>query len=194
MNIGDPISLFKEWLEEARLHPAIADATAMSLATAQKNGQPSVRIVLLKAVDQRGFCFYTNMESHKAQALKANPRAGLCFYWPPLGRQVRIEGMVEQVTDQEADDYFHSRPRESQIGAWASQQSQPLKSRNSLLEGVVARSIEFEGKDVPRPDYWSGWRVVPSLIEFWQEGKFRLHDRDVYKRDDVAWIHSKLYP
>lgn len=194
MNITDPITLFKQWLEEASANPQIADATAMCLATADKAGQPSARIVLLKGVDNRGFCFYTNMDSRKAAELKANPRASLCFYWPPLGRQVRIDGMVEQVTDKEADAYFATRPRESRLGAWASSQSQPLPTRTQLLEAVVARTMEFEGQDVPRPPHWSGWRVVPGVIEFWQEGKHRLHDRDIYRRNDVAWQHNKLYP
>ena len=194
MNMSDPISLFKQWLEDASAHSAIADATAMCLATAEKDGQPSARMVLLKGVDSRGFCFYTNMESAKAKALKANPRAALCFYWQPLGRQVRIEGLVEQVTQTEADAYFESRPRESRIGAWASRQSQPLISRTHLLEEVLAQSLLFDGKEVPRPDFWSGWRVVPSMIEFWQEGHYRLHDREVYRRKDVAWEHTRLYP
>ncbi len=190
----DPISQFKLWLEEASANPAIADATAMSLATADKSGKPSVRIVLLKGVDSRGFSFYTNMSSRKASELLANPHAALCFYWPPLGRQVRIEGIVEQVTDAEADAYFASRSRESRLGAWASHQSQTLVSRAKFLEEVVAVSIEYENKDVPRPPFWSGWRIVPENIEFWQEGKFRLHDRDIYRYDGVAWQHSKLYP
>ena len=194
MNITDPISQFKQWLDEAAAYAQIADATAMSLATADKNGKPSVRIVLLKGVDRRGFCFYTNMGSRKAGELLANPHAALCFYWPPLGRQVRIEGIVEQVTDAEADAYFASRSRESRLGAWASHQSQPLVSRTKFLEEVVAVSMEYENKEVPCPPFWSGWRLVPESIEFWQEGKFRLHDRDTYRYDGVAWQHSKLYP
>jgi pyridoxamine 5'-phosphate oxidase len=195
MNITDPITLFKQWIADAAAHGAIADATAMCLATAAKDGQPSARMVLLKGIDNRGFCFYTNMESRKAAELSANPRASLCFYWQPLGRQVRIDGMVEQVTDLEADGYFATRSRESRLGAWSSEQSRPLSSRTQLLENMVARTLEFEDKEpVPRPPFWSGWRVVPSVIEFWQEGKFRLHDRDVYTRNDIAWQHSKLYP
>lgn len=194
MNITDPITLFRQWLDEASADRLIADATAMCLATVSKDGQPSARMVLLKEMDSRGFCFYTNMESRKAQELKQNPKAALCFYWASQGRQVRIEGLVEQVTGLEADNYFASRSRESQLGAWASHQSQCLPSRLHLLEDVMARTLEFEDQEVPRPPFWSGWRVVPARIEFWQEGKFRLHDRDVYCRNDVAWQHSKLYP
>lgn len=190
----DPIRLFSQWLAEAKAHAAITEPTAMCLATADTGGAPSARIVLLKGLDERGFVFYTNMDSAKSAQLKSNPRAALCFYWMPLEKQVRIEGQVEPVSAGEADIYFASRPRESRIGAWSSRQSRPLPDRQELLDAVKATTEKFAGQDVPRPPFWSGWRVVPQRIEFWQQGESRLHERDVFVSRDHRWETLKLYP
>ena len=190
----DPISKFEAWLEKARRHQGIIEPTAVALATAGKSGQPSLRMVLLKGVDARGFAFYTNMESHKARELKENPHAALCFYWMPLFRQVRVEGKVEKVSDADADAYFKSRPRESRIGAWASKQSAELPSMDILKHAVAEYEKKFEGQDVPRPPFWSGWRVIPERIEFWQQGEYRLHERELYIRQEHGWNVTKLYP
>ncbi len=191
----DPIARFEAWLAEARAHPGIIEPTAMSLATATEAGRPSVRIVLLKSVDRRGFTFFSNQESKKGRDLALNPNAALCFYWMPMGRQVRIEGRAEQVFKDEADAYFASRPRDSRIGAWASLQSWPLASREALEQAVREATERFEGKEVPRPPYWTGWRVIPERIEFWTERPFRLHDREVYVRaDDGRWSMTRLFP
>lgn len=194
----NPIEQFSEWLEEAKKNPAIIEPTAMSLATATKDAVPSVRMVLLKVLDERGFSFYTNLGSRKSRELKENPQAAACFYWMPLERQVRIEGKIEAVSDNEADAYFATRPRDSQIGAWASNQSQILPERNVLLQEISNRLAEFEGGPVPRPRFWSGWRIVPEKIEFWQQGDFRLHEREVFTRNKNLsgnnWEIAFLYP
>jgi len=188
----DPIELFKELY--ARATQSLSEADAMVLSTVDPDGQPSGRYVLLKAVDRRGFVFYTNMESRKARALVANPRAALSFYWPPE-KQVRIEGRAERVADTEADAYFATRPREFQIGAWASTQSAALESRPRLDQRVVEITSRFEGVKVPRPPFWSGFRVVPQSIEFWTRDPARLHVRERYDRSgDGRWIRSLLYP
>ena len=167
----------------------------MVLSTVDADGRPSGRTVLLKAFDQRGFVFYTNLESRKARALIANPHASLCFYWMSLGKQVRIEGPVERVADAEADAYFATRPRESQIGAWASLQSAVLESRSALEQRVTEARERFDGGAVARPPFWSGFRVVPRAIEFWTRDPARLHEREQYQRnDDGRWVRSFLFP
>ena len=187
------LELFQLWFAAAKAHPAIPDATAMTLATCAEN-KPSLRVVLLKEADERGFTFYTNMQSRKGDELHQNPQAALCFYWEPLGKQVRIEGSVAPVDDVEADAYFQSRPRESQIGAWASQQSRALESRAALMQRFEEISKQYEGKPVPRPPHWSGWRLVPGRMEFWQAGAHRLHDREVFTREAGTWSVRRLYP
>lgn len=200
----DPIARFQDALARAvaafgaplasPTHSS-ADPTAMTLATANARGEPGARIVLLKDVDARGFVFYTNRESAKGRDLSENPQAALCILWPALGEQVRVVGRVELTSDEESDAYFASRPRESQVGAWASQQSRAVPSRDVLLEVVRATEARFEGKPVPRPPHWGGYRVVPSRIEFWKEGAFRVHDRDAYTRDERGeWRTEKLFP
>ena len=166
----------------------------MSLGTIEKGGQPSVRIVLLKAFDERGFVFYTNYEGRKGRELLAHPNAALCFYWPPLHVQVRIEGEVTKVSDEEADTYFATRDRGSQIGAWASRQSRPLESPTALDERVARYEREFAGRHVPRPKFWSGFRVAPERIEFWKGKPNRLHERHLYTRDGDGWRIETLYP
>lgn len=166
----------------------------MALGTVEEGGQPSVRIVLLKSFDERGFVFYTNYEGRKARHLLARPRAGLCFYWPPLDIQVRIEGTVTKVADKEADAYFASRQRLSQIGAWASRQSEPVETPTALAERVAKYEKEFEGRDVPRPAFWSGFRVWPERIEFWKGRPNRLHERHLYTRAAQGWKIETLYP
>ncbi len=194
----DPIDKFTHWLNEAKSNKAIIEPTAMTVATATAAGKPSARILLLKSHDKRGFVFFTNLESRKSDEIKANPFAALCFYWMALDKQIRIEGKIEPASDAEADAYFASRHRESRIGAWSSKQSRPLSSREELMQAVSENTKKFEGQDVPRPPFWSGWRVVPEVIEFWQQNDFRLHDREIYTRiftsTSEAWKTSKLYP
>ena len=188
----EPLAVFERWLDEA--WKGEPNAHAMTLATATPEGRPSARLVLLKGLDRRGFVFYTNLESRKSEELYANPYAALCFLWKSLNRQVRVEGAVEQVGDDEADAYFASRPRDSQIGAWASDQSRRLESR-ALLEGRVEEfSRRFDQGTVPRPAYWSGFRVVPQRVEFWQERPSRLHDRWLFIREGDGWRRQRLFP
>lgn len=189
----DPIELFNSWFAEAtQAEPS--DPNAVALATADASGRPAVRMVLLKDADARGFVFYTNLESRKGQEIQANPWAALCFYWKSLDRQVRVEGRIEPVAAAEADSYFASRDRASQIGAWASRQSRPLESRFALERRLAEFTAKFHVGTVPRPPFWSGFRLVPEAIEFWQERPFRLHDRTVYHRDGTTWSVRKLYP
>ncbi len=193
--MNTPLSRFMQWFEDAKAHPHIIEPTAMTLATVSAEGHPRARIVLLKDFDDRGFVFYTNHTSAKGQELLAHPHAALVFYWMPLTRQVRIEGSISVVSDDEADAYFASRVRGKQIGAWASLQSQPLDSRETLQERIAMLETQYEGKPVPRPPHWSGFRLTPHLFEFWSEGEFRLHDRDIYTADGKGGTTlSHLYP
>lgn len=194
METRDPVQWFAEWLAEAEAREP-NNPSAMSVATVDAAGRLSLRMVLLRGFDARGFVFYTNLESRKGEALRANAAVALCFHWKSLDRQVRVEGVAEPVSDDEADAYFASRPRDSQIGAWASQQSRVLESRFALEKAVATQAARFGLGKVPRPPFWSGYRVVPQLIEFWEERPFRLHDRTCYTRHgDAGWESSKLYP
>jgi pyridoxamine 5'-phosphate oxidase len=189
----DPIARFSAWLAEAEASEP-NDPNAVALATVNADGQPSVRMVLLKGLSADGFVFYTNQQSRKADDLRAVPRAALLFHWKSLRRQVRVEGAVSAVTDAEADAYFASRGRISQLGAWASDQSRPLDSRATLEAQLAEVTARFDGQDVPRPPHWSGYRVAPERIEFWQDGAHRLHDREVYERDGTEWRTGRLFP
>jgi pyridoxamine 5'-phosphate oxidase len=191
----EPLRLWQAWFDEAaKSEPR--DPNAMSLATADADGMPDVRTVLLKGVDERGFVFYTNTESQKGQELAANPRAALLFYWKSLNRQVRIRGPVERVTAEEADAYFATRPKGAQIGAWASQQSRPLESRLAFEKAVALHGAKYALGTVPRPPHWSGYRIVPMKMEFWHDRPFRLHDRIEFRRADLgeAWTKVRMYP
>jgi pyridoxamine 5'-phosphate oxidase len=190
---ADPIALFGEWLAEAEASEP-NDPNAMSLATVDRAGMPNVRTVLLKSFDAAGFVFFTNFESVKGEELLANPRAALCFLWKTLGRQVRLRGPVAVVEPAEADAYFASRPRGSRIGAWASRQSRPLESRFALEKAVASYTAKYPLGEIPRPDYWSGFRLAPVEIEFWRAGAFRLHDRVRLTRTDTGWARTRLYP
>ena len=191
---ADPVSLFKEWLVAAKDKETI-NPTAMSLATADADGVPSVRMVLLKDVDERGFVFYTNSESQKGLEISVNPNASLCFYWKSMLKEVRVDGSVSKVIDGEADAYFKSRSRGSQIGAWASKQSRPLETRFELEKRIAKYTAKFNVGEVPRPKFWEGYRVVPKRMEFWSEQAFRLHDRIVYTKNRAGeWESQRLYP
>lgn len=188
----DPFDRFRKWLADAEKSEP-NDPNAMALATATPEGFPSVRMVLLKAWDEHGFVFYTNMESRKGGELIANPRVALLFHWKSLKRQVRIEGPAEPVSDEEADAYYHSRARTSQLGAWASRQSRPMASRATLIKRVAQYEAKYLGT-IPRPPYWTGTRVRPERIEFWQDKPFRLHDRFVFTRAGEGWETVRLFP
>jgi pyridoxamine 5'-phosphate oxidase len=192
----DPIERFRSVyaLAEKLDRSIIPEPNAMSLGTIGNRDQPYVRIVLLKAFDERGFVFYTSYDGRKGRQIIAHPRASLCFYWAPLSIQVRIEGRVTKVSDEEADAYFATRERRSQIGAWASRQSEPLETPTALDDRVAEYEKEFEGKTVPRPEYWSGFRVWPERIEFWKGKPNRLHERHLYTRDGEGWLIETLYP
>lgn len=191
----DPFALFRAWMAEAEASEPV-DPEAMALATADANGLPNVRMILLKGADERGFVFYTNCESAKGEELAANPKAALLFYWKSLGRQIRIRGPVEPATDAEADAYFATRHRESRIGACASRQSRTLKSRAALEVEVQRLTEQFGQGEVQRPAYWCGYRLIPLEIEFWRSGAFRLHDRIVFCRASPQdpWTKTRLYP
>ena len=192
---NDPIAAFDAWLNEAAQSEP-NDPNAMALATVGADGMANVRMVLLKGHDARGFVFYTNLESQKGQELAANAKAALCFHWKSLHRQVRVQGPVSAVSDDEADAYYHSRGRESRIGAWASQQSRPYESRADLEAAYGEMDAKYPGEDIPRPPHWSGRRVTPLRIEFWQDGAHRLHDRLIFKRPNAEadWEIERLYP
>jgi pyridoxamine 5'-phosphate oxidase len=190
---ADPLTLFRQWFDEAKAHePGLAEA--MSLATATPGGKPSLRLVLLKEVSARGFVFYTNAESRKGEEIAANPAAAICFHWKSLRRQVRAEGLLEPVTAAEADAYWATRPRQSQVAGWASEQSRVLPSRALLQTRVAEFDTRFEGKPVPRPVQWTGYRLVPQMIEFWHDVPNRLHDRLIFRRSGDAWRTERLYP
>ena len=189
----EPIGLFVDWLADARAHE-VNDANAMTLSTLDAESLPDARIVLLKDVDGRGFTFYSNRESAKGVELDARPVAALTFHWKSLRRQVRVRGAVQPVGPEEADAYFASRARESRIGAWASDQSRPLPDRAAPEAAVARETARFDGQDVPRPERWTGWRVVPLSVEFWRDRPFRLHDRMRFDRNDEGWVKTRLWP
>ena len=189
----DPFDLFSAWYDEARASE-INDSNAMALATADPDGRPSVRMVLLKGFDASGFVFYTNHEGRKAGDLAANPNAALLFHWKSLRRQVRIEGPVRRATDEEADAYFATRSRDSQLGAWASDQSRPLDARETFERRFEEMQRRFEGQSVPRPPHWGGYRVAPERIEFWLDRAHRLHERRLFVRAGTSWREGLLYP
>jgi pyridoxamine 5'-phosphate oxidase len=192
----DPIEHFRALLAAAQSvdRALLPEPTAMTLATVGSDGQPSARLVLLKAVDDRGFVFYTNLRSRKGRELAANPRAALTFHWQPLEVQVRIEGVAEQVDDAEADEYFATRARASQLGAWASDQSEPIARAGDLDARFAEAERRFAGRNVPRPPHWSGYRVMPERIEFWRNRPSRLHERRLFERDGETWHERMLYP
>lgn len=191
----NPMTIFQEWLKDAE-KTEHSYPNAFTLATTGANGQPAARMLLLKGFDENGFVFYTNTESRKGDDLRANTKAAMLFYWKSLLRQIRIEGTVENVTPREADEYFATRPRGSQIGAWASQQSRPMDTFKDLQDSVAACEKKFTGQDnIPRPPHWTGYRLIPASIEFWIEGDFRLHHRHLYKKNDNnTWSMSLLNP
>ena len=194
LDLDDPLELFKSWMSEAE-KKEIRDPTASSLATANSAGQPNVRMVLLKGLSSEGFVFYTNLNSSKSRDLKENPKAAMCFHWKSFNRQIRILGNVTQVDDKEADLYFNSRPYESRINAWASDQSNPMNERSELLKKIEDFKNKYKNeKNVPRPLYWSGWRLKPSSIEFWLHMDNRNHERLRYNKTPKGWEKEILYP
>lgn len=188
----DPIAWFHGWMAEAETSE-LNDPNAVALATVSGDGMPNVRMVLMKRLDARGFAFYTNAESRKGEELRENPRAAMCFHWKSLRRQIRVSGTVEELPDSDAEDYFHSRSRLSQLGAMASQQSRPLASREAL-EVRVKELEEAYPREIPRPEYWKGYVLRPERIEFWQEGAGRLHDRFLFLRVEGGWVRERLFP
>lgn len=190
---ANPLDLFQRWMSEAE-EKEVNDPNAMALATVGEGGMPSVRMVLLKGYDERGFVFYTNLGSQKARELIANPQASLLFHWKSLRRQIRISGAVEMVSDTEADAYYASRPRDSRIGAWASRQSQPLDGMFELEAQVAKFAAKFALGDIPRPEFWSGFRIKATRLEFWHDRPFRLHERVVYIDGPMGWEKERLYP
>jgi pyridoxamine 5'-phosphate oxidase len=190
---NDPFTLFDAWLKEASASE-INDPNGTALATVDASGLPNVRMVLLKDFDERGFVFYTNLESQKGREIMSSMKAAMCFHWKSLRRQVRIRGLVELVSDAESDAYYATRPRHSRLGAWASAQSRPLESRAVLESAVAELDARYPGDDIPRPAHWSGFRIIPSSIEFWEDGEFRLHDRVEFAREGDGWSKARLYP
>ena len=189
----DPVSLFHDWFEKAKgTEDSLPEA--MSVASVARDGRPSTRMVLLKHADECGFVFYTNLTNRKGVDITANPYVALLFHWKSLKQQIRIEGIAETVTDEEADDYFASRDRGAQIGAWASDQSSPMESRFDLEKRVARYTAKFGISKVDRPPFWSGFRVVPDRYEFWSEGQFRLHERLIYKKEETNWRTERLFP
>ena len=193
MTCGDPIKKFSYWFEEAKQNE-LELPEAMSVSTVSADGQPSSRMVLMKAYDQKGFVFYTNLESRKGTEIYSTPKAALLFYWKSLKRQVRIEGQLFPVSDEEADTYFKSRPRGSQIGAWASHQSRLMSNESDLEQSVAKHTEKFAGSTIKRPPFWSGLRLKPQALEFWQDRCFRLHLREVYRLEENKWKKTLLYP
>lgn len=189
----EPYELFGRWFEDATRSEA-NDPNALALSTVDSEGMPNVRMVLLKGYDTRGFVFYTNYDSTKGREILATRKAAMCFHWKSLRRQVRVRGNIELVSDEEADAYFASRPRGSRIGAWASKQSRPLESRFALEKAVAEYTAKFAIGNIPRPPYWSGFRLVPVSIEFWHDRPFRLHDRVIFERTETGWTRTRLYP
>ena len=192
-DLKNPIELFKNWMNDA-IKSELNDPNALTLAISDKNGMPSARMVLLKDFDERGFVFYTNIKSKKGKDIINNPNVSLNFHWKSITKQVRIEGKAISVSDKEADEYFNSRPKESRIGAWSSNQSSKMNNREDLIEKYNFYKEKFKEDSIPRPDYWSGFRVVPRLIEFWQDMPFRLHDRLEFIKINNKWETKKLFP
>lgn len=190
---SEPFALFATWLKDAEASE-INDPNAVALATVDADGLPNVRMVLLKGFDVRGFVFYTNFESQKGQEILGQKKAAMCFHWKSLRRQIRLRGEVEVVSDAEADEYYESRPLGSRIGAWASKQSRPLEGRFALEKAVAEYTAKYAIGNVPRPPHWSGFRIIPSSIEFWHDRKFRLHDRIEFRRDGDGWSKVRMYP
>ena len=194
MDLKDPLELFKIWMSEAEKQE-INDPNALSLATSSKNNVPSVRMILLKGLSQKGFVFYTNLNSPKSHDLKSNSKAAMCFHWKSLQRQVRISGSITQAPDEDADIYFNSRPYESRIGAWASDQSKAMNERKEFLKKIEEFKIKYKDKkNLPRPKHWSGWCLNPSSIEFWLGDQFRIHERLKYNKISNGWKKEILYP